>query len=316
MSEQPTAWIFDIQGHAVHDGPGCRTLVFLSGCSLRCRWCANPEGQLMRPRLMVAANRCADHCTRCLKACPQGAIRLDPLGTPGKRLRFDRSLCDRCDDFPCVTACYHQALSICGRQIRLDDLMRILQRDRSFWGPEGGVTFTGGEPLVQADFLIAALRECHRSWMHTAVETCAQVPTADLLSALDSLDWLLVDLKQMDPARHRQGTGVDNRLILDNLRAVASSGWSGRLVIRLPLIPGYNDDPVNLAATLRFLEEIGAGELEILPLHRLGQSKYEQLGMADPYVDQSPPSQERVEEIRCFFAAGGIACHCGGDRPW
>ena len=215
----PQALIFDIQGHAVHDGPGGRTLVFLSGCPLECSWCANPEGKLAHRRLMYSAVKCPSHCTRCMEVCPNGAI-LHDAGC-GPRMQFNRDICDACESFDCIEVCYPQALRACGRWISLTDLMDTLERDRDFWGSGGGVTFSGGEPLAQPEFLRAALQRCRDSWIHTAVETSAHASVEDLLSILPLTDLLMVDVKHMDPEIHREWIGHDNETILGNLRTAA-----------------------------------------------------------------------------------------------
>ena len=309
---EPQGLIFDIQGYSVHDGPGCRTLVFLSGCPLRCSWCSNPEGQLRRPRLMYRAGKCALTCQRCAGACPQGAIQVG--STP--HLRFDRAACDRCDHMECVKACSSQALRIAGRPYAVDELLRILKRDQGFWGSQGGVTFTGGEPLAQADFLLAALQKCRSSYMHTAVETCAHVDTDLLLHALPWIDWLFVDVKHMDPAAHRAETGVGNELILRNLQAVASAGWAGRLIVRLPIIPGTNGGIENLQGTAAFVRELGLIQVNLLPFHRLGSSKYEQLGLEYKFAHLAAPAEEIMIAGKRIFEAAGLPCYVGFDTPF
>ena len=311
MDDRVTGLIFDIQGHSVHDGPGCRTLVFLSGCPLRCAWCANPEGQLLRPRVMFRERQCVPTCQRCVSACPHGAIQRDPPG-----LRFDRSRCDRCDTLDCAAACRHEALKVAGRAYTVDQLMRVLCRDQGFWGSEGGVTFSGGEPLAQPEFLLAALQGCRTSYMHTAVETCAHVAPDLLREVLRWTDWLFVDLKHMDSAAHLAGTGVSNELILRNIALVAAAGWPGRLIVRVPVVPGYNDTAVNLQATAAFVAQLGLGEVNLLPFHRLGAAKYEQLGLAYPYAYVAAFPRETLQAQQRIFAAAGLRCYVGAETPF
>jgi pyruvate formate lyase activating enzyme len=310
----PQALIFDIQGHAVHDGPGGRTLVFLSGCPLECGWCANPEGMLTHRRLMYSAGKCPPHCDRCVEVCPNGAIHPNGRATP--RMRFDRDLCDACESFDCVEVCYPQALRVCGRRLTLSDLMGTLERDRDFWGSEGGVTFSGGEPLAQLDFLRAALGCCRDSWIHTAVETSAHVPADDLLSILPLTDLLMVDVKHMDPEIHREWTGHDNETILHSLRTAARHRGETRILARVPLIPGFNDTVENLRATGKYLREIGLSEMQLLPFHRLGNSKYTQLGIEDPCAGIRPPGSETLEASRGILVENGIRCYVGNDAPF
>jgi len=221
MNSSASGLIFDIQAYSVHDGPGCRTLVFLSGCPLRCAWCANPEGQLLRPHLMYRGQKCRPVRSPCIRACPYGAIGIISDASP--RLTFDRSFCDRCRTMECVQACQHEALRVAGRPYTADELLRILTRDQGFWGGQGGVTFSGGEPLLQKEFIAAVLERCRFAYMHTAIETSAFVETGFLLRVLQWTDWLFIDLKHMDSAAHQAGTGAGNELILSNIAAVASS---------------------------------------------------------------------------------------------
>ena len=311
MDDRVTGLSFDIQGHSVHDGPGCRTLVFLSGCPLRCAWCANPEGQLLRPRVMVREGRCVSTCQRCVSACPHGAIQRDLSG-----LRFDRNRCDRCDTLDCAAACTHEALKVAGRAYTVDELMRVLRRDQGFWGSGGGVTFSGGEPLAQPEFLLAALKGCRTSYMHTAVETCAYVGADLLREVLRWTDWLFMDLKHMDSAAHLAGTGVSNALILRNLAMVASASWPGRLIVRVPIVPGFNDMAENLQATAAFVAQLGLREVNLLPFHRLGAAKYEQLGLAYPYAYVPALPREAQQAQQRIFAAAGLRCYVGSETPF
>jgi pyruvate formate lyase activating enzyme len=306
--------IFDIQGFSLHDGPGCRTLVFLSGCPMRCAWCANPEGQLLRRRLMYQEERCHPEHYHCVKACPHMAIHIYPIDSPS--LTFDRSLCDRCEGMECVKACLHEALKIAGRIYTVDELMRILNRDQGFWGEQGGVTFSGGEPLSQPEFISAVLERCRSSYIHTAVETCAHVDTRLLLEILQWTDWLFIDLKHIDSAAHKAATGVGNELVLNNITTVAASGWDGRLVIRVPIVPGFNDTVENFQAIAEFVKMLNLKEVNLLPFHRLGSSKYQQLGLDYPYSHISPPSKETMQTAHRIFTAAELSCYVDFETPF
>jgi pyruvate formate lyase activating enzyme len=310
-----TGLIFDVQGFSVHDGRGCRTLVFLSGCPLRCTWCSNPEGQLLRPRLMYRAGQCVHTHYRCVPACPCGAIQIE--GDADPPLHFDRSLCDRCEGLDCVSACLNQALQVAGRPYTVDELIRILVRDQGFWGSQGGVTFGGGEPLAQPEFLLAVLSKCRDSYIHTAVETCAHADTDLLLEVLRCADWLFLDLKHMDAAAHRAGTGVGNELILRNIAAVASANTESRLVIRVPIVPGFNDSAENLQATAVFMVRHNLKEVNLLPFHRLAQSKYEQLGLDwGNYAHMASPSETAMRTHQQVFETAGLNCYVGSETPF
>ncbi len=309
-----TGLIFDIQGHSVHDGPGTRTVVFMSGCPMRCKWCANPEGQFLRPRLMYKAQLCSRCPFRCVEGCPMGAARPSKNGSPS--VRFDRSACDRCDSLDCTKVCYMQALRPSARWYTVDELMRLFNRDRCYWGPRGGVTFSGGEPLMQHDFMLTLLKCCNEAYISACVETNGYVPRAVLQSVLPLVRWLFIDIKHMDSAKHAEGTGVPNEVILDNIRWINSSGWGGRMIIRLPLIPGYNDTLENAQATARFLSGVGLTEINILPFHRLGASKYEQLGLTFDYAERRPSSPEMLDSVAKVYRTQGITCYVGADTPF
>ncbi len=306
--------IFDIQGHSVHDGPGTRTLIFLSGCPLRCKWCSNPEGLLLRQRLMYKARLCRKCPLRCVPACPKGAARGSENGEPP--VIFDRQQCDSCDSMQCVKACYMGALEPSGRWYSVDELMRIFNRDRRYWGEQGGVTLTGGEPLMQDAFVRELLKRCQQAYIDTCVETSAHVPRRVLRAALPYIQWLFVDIKHMDPAKHLEGTGASNELILDNIRWLAKTHWPGRMMLRMPVVPGFNDDAATAGQTAAFLAAIGQREINLLPFHRLGTSKYEQLGMCYEYAEQAVMPQESLESLALVYRQKGIACHLGANTPF
>jgi pyruvate formate lyase activating enzyme len=309
-----TGLIFDIQGYSVHDGSGCRTLVFLSGCPLRCAWCANPEGQLLRPRLMYHKNKCHRTHYRCVKACPRHAIRINEGASPP--LEFDRSVCDHCDSMDCVKACLSEALQVACRTYSVEELMRILIRDQGFWGSQGGVTFGGGEPLFQAEFLLAVLAQCRSSYMHSTVETSAHASANVFSEVLKWTDAMFIDIKHMNTAAHRSGTGVGNELILQNIETAASTGWKGRLVIRVPILTGYNDTAENLRATAAFIASLKLKEVNLLPFHRLGESKYEHLGLEYEFAQVPTPSKAAMRSCQRFFETAGLQCYIGSETPF
>lgn len=306
--------IFDIQGHSIHDGPGTRTLVFLSGCPLRCKWCSNPEGLLLRQRLMYKLVLCRNCPARCVPACPKGAVRESENGGP--LVGFDRLQCDGCDSMECVKSCYTGALQLSGKWYSVDELMRIFNRDRCYWGEQGGITLTGGEPLLQHEFVLQLLARCQEAYIDICVETSAHVPRILLEAVLPYIQWLFVDIKHLDRAKHLAGTGVSNDLILDNVRWLAKTSWQGRMMLRMPVVPGFNDDVANAEQTAAFLAEIGQCEINLLPFHRLGTSKYEQLGMSYEFAEQTGMAQESLESLALIYRQRGIACHLGANTPF
>jgi pyruvate formate lyase activating enzyme len=263
---------------------------------------------------MYRQKKCRHTHYRCIRACPDQALHIARNGSP--YLEFDRSTCDHCDSMDCVKACLNEALAIAGRYYTVDELMRILARDQGFWGSQGGVTFSGGEPLFQKEFILEVLKRCRSNYIHTAVETSAHVDTDFLLEILRWTDWMFIDIKQMDSAAHRAEAGVGNELILTNIAAVASSGWDGRLIIRVPIIPGYNDSVENLQAIVAFMIKLNLKEVNLLPFHRLGNSKYEQLGLEYKYAHLTSPSKEIMLTNKYIFEAAGLQCYVDFATPF
>ena len=302
--------IFDVQSFSVHDGPGCRTTVFLKGCSLKCRWCANPESWRIEPEILFAAGKCrhASGCERCLTACRRGALSLQ-----NGMIMLDRKICRDCVEFSCAAACAHEALRVCGKHYSVDALLEILRRDRDFWGSGGGVTFSGGEPLCQSGFLEEVLKRCRAAYIHTAIETTAYAPQAVFLRIMQAVDFAFIDLKHCDAAAHLSGTGVSNEQTLCNIAALKASGWPGRLVLRLPVVPGFNDTQENMRQTADFMESTGLFEINLLPFHRLGDSKWRQLGRSYSYSGQQEMDAHEMTAFQEYFLTRRIACYLGNE---
>ena len=251
------AVIFDIKEFAVHDGPGVRTTVFFKGCPLRCVWCHNPEGLSAEKQLMIKAARCR-RCGRCRTPCTHDACR--PFGR-------------------CMYACPDALISLCGREITADELTARLTRDADFLrGSGGGVTFSGGEPLMQAEFLMTMLNRLRAARLHTAIETSGFAPPSVFRRAADAADYIIMDLKLADPAAHKAYTGADNAVILENAAYLRACGKPHEF--RTPLIPGITDTEDNLAA-LRVIA--GDSPHELLPYNTLAGAKYPMLEMEFPY---------------------------------
>lgn len=302
-------YLFDIQGLSVHDGPGCRTLIFLCGCTLNCFWCSNPEGISPKHSLIYANEKCLG-CGNCVSLCTQNALML----VDGK-LKIPGEICHTCDSPNCFTECYTNALRLSGYEISVEKLYDIIQRDRQFWGLNGGVTLTGGEPLLQLEFAHDILRRCHEGYIHTAIETCGNIPWKNFQEVIPNLDWIFFDLKHMDNFRHKEATGSGNLLILENL-ARLSKEFQGRLIVRLPLIPGFNDSDENLNSVISLLKKIGRNEINILPLHHLGREKYQMLQRDYQGNGYPIPSNEKLKDIQKLFEASGVDCFIGGETPF
>lgn len=300
--------VFDIQSFSVHDGPGSRTLVFLSGCPLRCQWCSNPEGLEVRRRFLFSQAKCKfdkTNCKRCLNVCPNGAIHSNGDGT----LHFKMEICDVCTTHNCVDRCIYEAARLSGKWMSVDEVMSAILRDSQFWSSGGGVTFSGGEATLQKDFLLQLLKACKKNSVHRAIETTAFAKTQDFLEIFDLINFALIDCKHMDPVQHKNKTGVSNELILHNISTLANSDWKGRLVLRIPVIEGFNDEEENILKVIKFMTANKLFEVNILPFHRLGDSKWSQLGQSYPYKEYEPTPKEKMRAIQDMFLDRGVACY-------
>jgi len=294
------ALITNIQGYSIHDGPGIRTVVFLKGCPLRCRWCANPENLEDRVRVGFLRNLC-QHCGRCAKVCPKGAI----LPNPDRRL--DRARCDECCQ--CVEACFYGALVRYGKWMTVEETFDRVRRDKVFYDSSGGgVTVSGGEPLTHGDFVAELFTLCRAEGIGTCVETCGCVPRAAFEKVLPLTDVFYFDLKLMDSEKHREYTGRGNGDILDNARFLAARG--ARLLFRQPLIPGINTLGENVRATAEFIRSLGRPELQLqlIPYHRMGVSKYAALALPFAMEGVSPMAPGEAEAVRARYEACGVTC--------
>ena len=269
--------VFNIQKYSVHDGPGIRTIVFLKGCPLSCLWCSNPESQSPEPELAYNAGRCLTpaKCGRCVKACPAGAIAPGPDGTA---LRIDRSRCGKCG-LDCAAACPAQGLIVYGQEKSVGEIMETVEQDSLFYARSGGgMTLSGGEPLMQAAFALALIREARARRVRVAIETCGCVPWEVLKAAAEHLNNVLFDVKHMKSGPHEKGTGVRNQLILANLERLLTEFPRLPVLVRTPIIPGFNDTEDNARDLGRFLAGHANVSYEALPYHRLGTQKYAFLG--------------------------------------
>lgn len=299
--------VFDIQHYAVHDGPGIRTLVFLKGCPLECLWCCNPESQGFGPEITHHRLRCRS-CFSCVEACPHGAVRASEEGPV-----FDRPVCKACEMPLCVDACPQNALALAGTRMTADQVMKRVGLDRAFYeNSGGGVTFSGGEPFAQPDFLEELLTRSRGLGIHTAVETCGLVDPRILMRCEPLVDLFLFDLKILDPGRHEEMTGAPNGMILENLRALAARRPEG-VTVRVPLVPGCTDGEDNLQAIGAFLRSLGIGRVELMPYHALGTDKYAALGRPYPLEGTRTPAREAVERCRSILGTFELACEVGGE---
>ena len=279
--------IFNIQKFSVNDGPGIRTTVFMKGCPLNCLWCHNPESKMAKPELMYSAGKCIS-CMACVKACPLGCHKITESGHV-----FDRSACIACGK--CAETCYSDALSLAGEVKTVDEVITEVMKDKVFYeNSGGGMTLSGGEPLMQIDFTLALLKAAKENGLHTCIETCGFTKAENIEKIAPYIDIFLYDFKESDPKRHKEYTGVSNELILSNLKLLDSLGCKS--VLRCPIIPGLNDRDEHfkaIADTANALENVL--EINIEPYHPLGKDKAKSLGRDYPLGDLSFSSDETVK---------------------
>ena len=301
MPAGDTGVIFDIKRYAVHDGPGIRSTVFLKGCPLRCFWCHNPESQTPRPVLMQYPRQCVG-CGRCLEVCPRGALSRDE-----EQVVVDRALCQACGT--CAGVCYAQSLVLLGREATVEEVLAEVLKDQPFYETSGGgMTLSGGEPMAQAEFTTALLAAAREAGLHTALDTSGFAPWERYQAALPHLDLVLYDLKCADPMAHRVATGVDNALILENLRRLAEAGVE--ILVRVPVVPGFNAAPEQMAALARLVAALPRPvPMELLPYHRLGESKHAALGQTGPDdLPPAPPESGDMTALAAAIEAEGVEC--------
>lgn len=284
--------VMDVQRFSLHDGPGIRTTVFLMGCNLRCRWCHNPESWCMERRMMFYAGRCKQ-CGKCALLCPNGAHYFDAQGH-----RMDLSLCMGCDKLDdCAACCVAEAMAVCGREYAPEELVDLLSRDRLFYGEDGGVTFSGGEAMLQTEFLRQCLAFCKEQGLHTCVDTAANVPQEELLNVAENCDLFLIDLKAMDETRHHRLCGTGNRQILENIRLLGKLGKP--MWIRIPLVDGENTLEEELCAMADFLMEMPSlQQVDLFPVMNHAQDKYRALNLASERFNEGTDGQQLVENAR------------------
>ena len=277
-----TGIVFNIQKFSVHDGPGLRTTVFFKGCNLRCRWCHNPESWLPAPQLLKFKEKCTG-CGLCREVCS----------------REDCILCGEC---ACI--CIAGARSVCGKEYTVEQVMEQVIADKAFYEKSGGgVTFSGGECMLQPAFLAALLKACREAEISTAVDTASCVPFDRFERILQDTDLFLHDIKCVSPDLHKAYTGVDNTLILENYRRLLAG--NARVWVRIPVVPGFNDRPEEMEKIRAFLAENPPEKVELLAYHDLGVAKHMAAGFEEPWETHAP-SEEQMQTLRAYFAEVGL----------
>ncbi len=300
-----TGLVLNIQHFCTHDGPGIRTNVFVKGCSLRCKWCSNPESISPKPELAYNPGKCIGEkqCGFCLKnVCSESAIYVVGSGNrPDDKVRINWDLCTNCGK--CVPMCPAEALYEFGREMTVDAVLAEVEQDSTFYRESGGgITVSGGECQLQADFVAALLAGAHERGINTAIETASNVPWDFMAKVLPHVDTVLHDIKLTDPERHKKWCGADNTRIRANLKRAYETFPDKKFIVRTPLIPGVNDDEEHIRATLEFIRPYkNVIEYELLPYHRFGEGKYEFLGAVYEMEDFTSPSQETVRRFRAII---------------
>lgn len=294
--------IFNIQRFSIHDGPGIRTTVFMKGCPLRCAWCSNPESQDFHPTLLVRDINCTG-CGACLKECPEGAITL----TEETGRTIDWSRCTHC--LHCVPACLYNSLNVCGAYMTVTEVLDEVAKDEDFYrNSSGGVTLSGGEALLQSDFVSNLLRACKARGLHTALETTGFSSWNRFSTVLEHTDLVLFDIKHLDPDKHRAFTGADNRRILENLHNIAGNK---RIWLRMPVLSGINDSDEYIREIAALAKTTGAEKVSLLPYHEGGKSKSAQVGKAYAFTQGEAPTEEHLQKMKDLLKKQGITATIG-----
>ena len=295
--------VFNIQKFSIHDGPGIRTTVFLKGCPLRCRWCANPESNDVRAELLHTPSTCVK-CETCVHICPKGALHFEE-----ERLICDKDVCISC--FACAGNCPTRALTIEGEWQTVEQVVAEVKKDEPFYERSGGgVTLSGGEPLMQEEFTLELLKALKEAGIHTNIETTGYTSKEYLDKVLPYLDMIYMDFKHPDSKKHEEKTGVPNEQIIENMAYIIGCGKD--LTVRVPVIPRYNHSPEVAHAYGKKLKEIGATKLHLLPFHQMGSNKWKAMGLDYEYADEPAMKEEEVEEMADIIESYGISVQISG----
>ena len=300
-----TGLIFDIKKYAINDGPGIRLTVFFKGCNLSCQWCHNPESISLEVQKMYTASKCIG-ASKCLDNCPNEALKMTSEG-----IVTDYNVCNLCGI--CAEVCPTKAFKMLGNNMPISELMKQIDNEAIFFDQSGGgVTFSGGEPLLHSEYLLEALKECGKRMYHRVVDTSAFSNEKTILEVADNCEMFLIDLKLMDAEKHKLYTGVSNEKIHSNIRALAQTNCD--LVFRIPLIKNVNDTDENIISTAEFISslKLNSAEVNLLPYHKVAENKMMKLGIPEEFIQFEKPNSERIKLIISIFKNYGISAKVGG----
>lgn len=299
--------VLKIERFAIHDGPGIRTVVFLKGCPLECRWCSTPESQNIFREMEYSVSKCT-RSAKCIEVCPVKAVTISGSG----EIFTDMQLCDNCGQ--CVVVCPSGARTMVGGEMTVGQVLEEIEKDTVFyWNSGGGVTLSGGEPTMQPKYALEILKACKGRGIHTAIETCGYVKWDTLDEMLQYLDLVHVDIKHMLPVEHKKLTGKENELILENIGRIAAKYPDKPLIVRIPVIPGYSDSDENILSTAQFVSQLkGNHKIELLPYHKFGVHNYSALSRDYSLSDLESPSADRMRALEELVKSCGIQAQIGG----
>ena len=294
--------VFDIQRFSIHDGPGIRTIVFLNGCPLSCKWCSNPESQILKPVIMYQSMNCM-HCGRCVAACKKNAISFENEGF------INREICTACGE--CVNVCPASALTLKGRKMTVEQVIKELKKDAiNYRRSGGGITLSGGEPLVQSDFSKELLKAAKAQGWHTAIETTGYANKKIIEEVFPYIDLALMDIKNINSSIHKEYTGVTNEIILENAKRISEIT---NTVVRVPVIPEFNSSKERILEICNFVKTLNdVKTIHLLPYHTYGQNKYELLGRDYLMKQTISLSEDEIHRLKELVEGQNINCIIGG----